>query len=543
MQLSKAILGILGAVSVVCAGTTIAFAETSPDRGASDGYEIVILNGRVVDPETGLDAIRNVGIRDDKIAIVTEEAIEGATAIDATGQVVAPGFIDLHAHGQRILASRVQALDGVTTALELEAGQLPVGDFYDNAAAEGRAINYGVSVNWGHARIAEFTGDEPVADLDFFFGHFHDHSWQENIATDEQLEGIKRRVQEGLDEGGLGIGFLLGYAPGTGRKEYYELNKIAAANGVPTFTHARYLSAEEPQSSFEGFQEMISVAASTGAQMHICHFNSISLRDIPATAEIVSRAQQNGVQVSVEAYPYGAGATGIGAAMFRGEDWQARMGGVAKSDFTVAGRPLTDEEFDRLQAEEPGTGIVVHFMNPETREGDQELLDISLLYPGGVIASDGGAWATIDGQLLDQETWPLPADAVSHPRSAGTYSKFLRIYVREREAITLIEAIAKLSLYPAQILEASVPQMAGKGRIQAGADADIVIFDLSEVSDRATYQKPAQTSVGFNWVIVGGTPLVKQGELDTKVLPGRPIRRPVRANAEVVMRGASANQD
>ena len=314
--------------------------------------------------------------------------------------------------------------------------------------------------------------------------------------------------------------FYLGYAPGTGRKEYYQLNLLAAQNEVPTFTHARYLSAEEPRSSFEGFQEMIAVAASTGAQMHISHFNSISLRDIEATAEIVRQAQENGVRITVEAYPYGAGATGIGAAMFRGEDWQARMGGVAKSDFTVAGEPLSDEEFDRLQAEAPGTGIVVHFMNPDTRPGDQELLDVSLLYPGGAIASDGGGWGTPEGELLDQHIWPLPADAVSHPRSAGTYSKFLRVYVRERHAISLIEAIAKLSFYPAQIMQASVPQMERKGRIQVGADADIVVFDLQTVSDRATFEQPAQTSVGFNWVIVAGTPVVEEGEVNTQVPAG-----------------------
>ena len=118
-----------------------------------------------------------------------------------------------------------------------------------------------------------------------------DLSWQRDLATADELAGIQSRVQQGLDEGGLGIGFLLGYAPGTGRKEYYALNQLAAQNGVPTYTHARFLSTIEPDSSFEGFQEMIAVAAATGADMHVCHLNSMSLRDSAATTEIISRAK------------------------------------------------------------------------------------------------------------------------------------------------------------------------------------------------------------------------------------------------------------
>lgn len=274
------------------------------------------------------------------------------------------------------------------------------------------------------------------------------------------------RVQRGLDDGGLGIGILLGYAPGAGRKEYYALNKLAFKNGVPSFTHARFLSTVEPDSSFEGFQEMLAVAAATGAQMHVCHLNSISLRDIHDIESLISNSAKNGVRLTVEAYPYGAGSTGIGAAMFQGFSWQQRLGEIRKTDFTVAGESLTEEEFDRLQKNAPETKVILHMLRPDEYPEDRDALDKSVLFPGGIIASDGGEWMGPEGQPLRQNTWPLPIDADSHPRSAGTFSRFLRIYVRERSAISLIDAIAKMSYLPAQILGASVPQMRNKGRIR-----------------------------------------------------------------------------
>ena len=507
----------------------LALAAASPAALAQTAelYDIVILDGRVIDPETGLDAIRNVALRGDEIALVTEDPIEGELTIDASGLVVAPGFIDLHAHGQTLLAGRVQAMDGVTTALELEAGVYPVAEYYADAAAEGRTINYGASVDWMRARLVHLLGYEP---LSFREEIEHNHNndgpdWRYMPASPEQTHDILARVQEGLDEGAIGVGVLLGYVPGSGRQEYYALHEVAASYDVPTFTHARYLSNIEPDSSLEGFQEMIAVSAATGADMHISHLNSISLRDINVIRPMIEDAQANGVNITVEAYPYGAGSTAIGTALFEGPDWQARFGGIEKSDFTLAGAPLSDDEFDRLQAEEPETTIVVHFLDVENDPSDRNILSQSILFPGGAIASDGGTWR-LNGEELLGDTWPLPVEADSHPRSAGTFSRFLRQYVREGEAISLSEALAKTSLIPAQILEDAVPQMRRKGRLQAGADADIVIFDLETVSDQATYETPAQTSTGYSYVIVGGTPVVREGQLDTEVRPGQPVRRP-----------------
>ncbi len=511
-----------GFIFALMIASLLAYAPTA--NAEKNSFDLVILNGRVVDPETGLDAIRNVGVRGDKIAAITKKTIVGKRTVNAEGLIVAPGFIDMHAHGQTIPSGRVQALDGVTSALELESGKYPISSYYDGAAAEGRPIHYGASVNWSRARISELLNHDPASHNDEFAQSPDQLDWRYSVATGEQTAAILARVQNGLDEGGIGIGVLLGYAPGSGRGEYYALHDLAANNDVPTFTHARYLSNIEPDSSFEGFQEMVAVSAATGAHMHVSHLNSISLRNITSIRAMIENAQANGVKITVEAYPYGAGSTAIGTALFEGENWQARMGDIKKSDFTLDGTPLTDAEFDRLQKEAPRTDIVVHFLHPETNPDDRNTLSQSILFPGGAIASDGGNWR-VDREEVASDVWPIPANAESHPRSAGTFSKFLRVYVRENQDISLSDALAKLSLIPAQILEQAVPQMRHKGRLQKGADADIVVFDIDTVSDRATYEEPAQMSVGFEYVIVAGVSLIEDGVLDTTVLPGRPIRR------------------
>jgi N-acyl-D-glutamate deacylase len=496
--------------------------------GAQDAFDLVIANGRVIDPETGLDGVRSVGIRGGQIASISPTPLQGRTTVDATGLVVAPGFIDLHAHGQDLPAARMQAFDGVTTALELEAGTLPIALAYETLGREGRPINYGFSASWLYARVAEKEAMEPTGSVTFFQEAQRRKGWQHTLASSDETARILARVEQGLREGALGVGVLAGYAPGYGRNEAFAVAQLAARYGVPTFTHVRYNSVIEPQSSFEAIQEIVALAAATGARMHIHHLNSTSARDIPRIAELLGGAQARGLRVTTEAYPYGAGSTVVGAEFFRGRDWRERRGGLGAADIELNGVPFNDETLAVAQAKTPGAWIIAHFLRPERNPADQDYLDQSVLFPGGAIASDGMPW-TSKGQPVTGDVWPLPVDAFAHPRSAGTFTRFLRDYVRERQKVTLVEGLRRMTLIPAQILGDGVPQMKKKGRMQVGSDADIVVFDPTTVSERGTYTQPNQTAVGMRHVLVNGTPVIRDGVLVREALPGRAVRRPVTA--------------
>ncbi|TNF42874.1 MAG: D-glutamate deacylase [Cytophagales bacterium] len=494
---------------------------------ANQDFDTVILNGRVIDPETNLDKISNVGIVDGKIAVITEEAISGKKTIDATGHVVSPGFIDIHAHGQNIGDYRMQAMQGVTTMLELESGILPVGQWYEAQAQKKLPINYGAAAAWTYSRIATFSNTEPEATAAYFQDAQKDNAWKMDLATPEQLDKILGYVQEGLDEGALGIGINAGYAPGYGRKEYFKLAEMAAANKVATFTHVRYASNAEPLSSFEAVEELIGLAAITGAHMHLCHINSTSLKDIDNIMELVNDAFDQGVHLTVGAYPWGAASTVVGAAMFSGEGWRERMGSTAQN-FQLGTARMTEEQLNDYQKNSPGTFIVWHFLD-ESNPEDLAMLDKSVLHPKILIESDEMFWMMMqpDGSIINYEggNWPLPEGAFSHPRSNGTFAKILRSYVRERKLMTLSEAIRKMSLMPAQTLEDFVPQMKKKGRLQVGMDADIVVFDPETISDIGTYEDPNKPAVGVQHLLVNGASVIESGTLDLNASPGLPIRR------------------
>ena len=493
----------------------------------SQDYDIVLKNGRVIDPESGLDAIRNVGIKDGTIALITEEDISGKQTIDASGKVVSPGFIDLHAHGQNIGDYRMQAMQGVTTMLELESGVLPVSGWYDQQAQLNLPINYGAAAGWTFARIATFTETDPEPTSKYFQDAQSRNDWKMELATPEQEAKILGLVKQGLEEGGLGIGINAGYAPGYGRKEYFHLAKIAAENDVATYTHVRYASNVEPNSSWEAIQELISNAAITGAHMHICHINSTSLKDIKATLELVNDAWENNLNITVGAYPWGAASTVIGAAMFSGEGWQDRMGSTASS-FQLGTERMTEDQVEDYQKNKPGTFITWHFLD-ESKPDDLALLDASVLHPRILIESDEMFWMFVDDQgeveNYSGDAWPLPEGTFSHPRSNGTFAKILRSHVRERQVMTMSEAIRKMSLMPAQTLEGFVPQMKKKGRLQEGMDADIVVFDPNTIAEKGTYEEPNQPAVGVQTLLVNGQLVVNDGQLILDAAPGQPIRR------------------
>ncbi|WP_299476996.1 amidohydrolase family protein [uncultured Roseibium sp.] len=489
--------------------------------------DIVINNGRVIDPESGLDAIRNVAIEDGKIVAISEFPLDGETIVDATGKVVSPGFIDLHAHGQNIGDYRMQAMQGVTTALELESGVLPIGEWYASQAGKDLPINYGASAAWTFGRIATFTDTDPLSTPVYFQEAQSRNDWKFDIADTDQTARILEFVEEGLREGALGIGINAGYAPGYGQKEYFALAKLAGKYGAATFTHVRYASNLEPQSSFEAVKELIANAALTGTHMHLCHINSTSLSDIHSTLELINDAKANGINISIGAYPYGAANTVVGAAMFSGDDWRARMSSTAEN-FQLGKDRMTEEELADYQANKPGTFITWHFLD-EDKPSDLSLLDASVLHPDILIESDAVFWSYFndDGGISNYEgdAWPLPGKVFSHPRSAGTFVKILRSYVRERGLMSLSEAIRKMSLMPAQTLEAYVPQMRKKGRIQIGMDADIVVFDPATVTDNATFENANQPATGVQTVLVNGSFSVRNGALVLNASNGQPIRR------------------
>ncbi|MFC1518165.1 amidohydrolase family protein [Pseudomonadota bacterium] len=492
-------------------------------------FDIVIENGRVIDPETKLDAIRNVGLKGNRIAAISTDKLQGKKVIDATGLVVAPGFIDMHAHGQQLPAARAQAFDGVTTALEMESGLLPIAKFYDDTAKEGRPINYGASVAWTYARITAKEPTMPPADgtIVWFQQAFSKNNWQNTLATKDELKSILNYVEQGLKEGGLGIGINAGYAPGYGHKEYYELAKLAKRYEMPTYTHVRYLNSAEPKSSFEAYQELISLSATTGAHMHICHLNSTSVQDIEDCADLVQDAVDAGLSVTTEAYPYGAGSSVIGAEVFRGDDWLERWGVPSASYMEANGKALTQEKVTELQANAPGTVVVMHFLKPDESKSDRHKMDRSVLFPGAAIASDAMPWMNHKGQLIEGNVWPLPSDAIAHPRSLACFTRFISKYLNEYKAVTLLEAMERTSLNACRILENSVPQMKNKGRIQVGKDADLVLFKLDEIKVLATFDAPNALSEGMHHVIVNGTPIIENGELHLDVNPGLAVRNPV----------------
>ena len=463
--------------------------------GAQTTYDVVIQGGRVIDPETGSDAIRNVGIRAGRILRITTDALSGARVIDAKGLVVAPGFIDLHSHGQDDENYRLKALDGVTTALEMEIGVSDVPGFL--AARKDKAlIHFGVTASHPGARVAAFGGKLPAGAILPQAGPMTD-----TPATPEQVARIQATLREGLAAGALGVGMGLQYTPGAQRIEVIETFRTAAAARTPVYVHVRSFGRIEPGSSIEAVSEVIGASAVTGAAVHIVHINSSGVSDALECLRLVEGARARGLDVTTEAYPYGAGMTAINSALFN-PGWREKLG-VAFSDLQMVatGERLTAESFDKYHRSPEPQLVIIH-TNPD------ELVDAVMLHPLAIVASDG---------LIEK--------GKGHPRAAGTYARVLSRYVRSQGRLSLQDAIRKSSLMPAQRLESATAAARRKGRLQEGADADVVVFDPLTIADRATYDKPAEPSVGMRYVLVAGTPVVEAGKLVPGVFPGRALTR------------------
>lgn len=496
-------------------------------------YDIVIRAGRVIDPETGRDEVTDVGLRDDTIVRVGAIADPGsAQVIDATGKVVCPGFIDLHAHGQTVAADWMQAHDGVTTSLELEVGVLPVAPWYEAQAAGGRVLNYGASAAWLFARkevVSHIGADPQRHPVEMMGAGSKDMRWAEEVAEEEEMARIVEMTREALADGAIGIGIPNGYAPGTGVKELTSICELAAETGTPTYTHIPFMANIDPRSALESYVRLIGLAGATGAHMHVCHLNSTSLLDIERCREVLLKAQAMGLPITTEAYPYGTGSTVVSAAFFTDPDFVRRTGSTYDQVELVHNRHRFEglEDILATREKEPGALVMWHFLDTEGDENHQRLLDLSVLYPGGIIASDAVPWIEPDGSLYRGEEWPLPDRLSSHPRSSGTFTRFLRQYHRERGAVSMLEAIERCTILPARVIETCLEPMRRKARLQEDCDADVIVFDPLTVSDRADFSRMNAAAIGMDHVIVGGTAVIADGRLDPHVRPGRALRRPV----------------
>ena len=437
-------------------------------------YDTVIQGGRVMDPESGLDSVVNIGILEGQVRAISGDNLDGSRVIDATGLIVAPGFVDLHRHGQSERAYRLQVQDGVTTGLELEIGTPNAATWYAEREG-GQLVNYGVSI--GHIGVrARAMGDSVLGSGGITA---RQQSSPDQISETEQL------IREGLAQGAIGVGFGTAYTPGATMDEIEHMFSVAADLGVTAFVHMR--------GGLEGLDSTLTAANNAAASLHIVHANSSGGGNILEFLEMIQMTQDEGRDVTTEAYPYGASQTGIQSALF--DDWESWDDErFERHQWVRTGERLNRETFSKYREE--GGSVIIHGRT-------EEMTLAAVTSPLTIVASDGGT---------------------GHPRGAGTFARILGRYVREQGALELMDALARMTILPTLRLEEFVPAMETKGRIRVGSDADITIFDPETVIDRATYLEGSLTSDGIEYVLVNGIPVVYEGEIAEGVRPGKAIK-------------------
>jgi len=445
-------------------------------------YDIVIANGRVINPETGLDREGlNVGIIGRTIAVVTSHPLKGNHVIDASGLVVAPGFIDNLSYDPNSLGVWTKIADGVTTNIAMHGGTTNPKVWLAHYEREHPPVHFGASFFVMQARNSLGIG-------------------RYSAATPAQIGKLKEMAEKALNEGALGISFSLEYAPGTDSNEVLALAELAAEYNVPVYFHARYSDAEEPGTEIEAIEEIIGYARATGAAVHIDHINSTGgTFDMKRALQLIEEARAEGLDITACTYAYDFWGTYLNSARFD-KGWQERFR-IDYDDLQIAGTSerLTAETFAKYRAE--GKLAVAYAIPPES-----------------VIEAFRSPFVMIGSDAI------LEPGNNNHPRASGNFARAIGMYVRELEVVPLIDMIDKLSTMPAKRLEKQVPALRKKGRIARGMDADIVVFDFATIADQATVERPDLPSKGIEYVLVEGQIVLEKGAVNKKVRPGRGIR-------------------
>ena len=453
---------------------------------APQPYDVAINNGRVIDPESRLDAMRSVGIRAGRIEAISETPLQADNVVDARGLVVSPGFINLHSHSVAEPGYRLELLDGVTTVLELEAGGFPIARF-GQQLGDAPLTHFGASVGHAWIRMQVIDPDALKAlaatgKLDMSGSAFT------QTATVAQRQQMERMLEAELDAGGLGIGFLLDYMTrAVDDAERDMIFAVAARYEVPVFVHVRRGIDGDPA----GLLEVIAAAERLGAAVHICHLNASAMSGVDDWLDEIDAARARGVDVTTEMFPWTSGSAAISSDVFS-RTWRE----IFAIDYTdvqwaETGEWLTEETFKAYRETRPDGQTMHHYIREDWNRR-------AIKRPHVMVASDAMPLLSYDRKVV--------------PNGAGTSTRILGQYVRDEGLLSLSDAIARLSLYPAQRLETFAPAFAQKGRIAVGADADIVVFDPATVAATASYEAPFTPPAGIHSVWVGGHLSVQHGQ-------------------------------
>ena len=500
--------------------------ETSTDKSAAkDGYDLVILNGRVMDPETNFDEVRNVGIIGDKIVAITQEDIRGKETIDATGHVVCPGFVDTHAHAMDPLSNKLYLRNGVTSAMDLEYGSLDINKFYDDRAKNGSLVNYGTAVSHEYARIAVLDGvvaDEctNVYKWRTEAGKDGESSWAVVTPDSAQRDLINDWMRKGLDEGALTACSTVGYFGGAcTSEEVWDIQKLAWDEYQRGYSsHTRMLPNDGPPVEYHiGIKEAFANAAALGAPFLISHNNNNGWWEVN---EMARRARAQGMLIWTEQYPYAAGAPNVGAPPISVENL-AKWGMTPEKNMydPERGRFYTTEEYLDDRKNNPAKAIIwyarpIEWVNRFVAEKEHVIITDAL-----PMVDENNNWLPVE---TPYEDWK------GHPRVAGTYAKCLRI-ARE-DGVPLMNVVNNAGAFNALMLRKSGINFFDKrGSIQEGFIADITIFDPETVTDNSDYAegKNGLASTGIPYVLISGKFAVRDSKVDLEMRAGQPIRHEV----------------
>jgi len=478
-------------------------------------YDVVITNGRVMDPETLYDGVANVGIKDGRIAIITKKDIKGAETIDATDHIVAPGFIDTHFHWQAPLGYKIGLRDGLTSSMDLEEGcaGTTLGAWYKERIGK-TAANFGCASSHELARaiVLDSLKDKDVSQGPMSaFETRKGSGWSSATPSLEQGNEILRIIDKGLQDGGVGIGSTLGYMrEGVTTRELYEVQKVGARYGRHTGVHTRFTP---DSATFEnlGTQEVLANALTLGAPAMICHFNNPGWE---LAHEMLFNLQKQGVNVWGEIYPYAAGSTTLNAVFLKPENWVEKLGHRYEDTMADAatGKFYTRETYEEGLKNNPTQEIILYKMPPEAAVSWLKLKGVTMASDAMNAEPSFGPWET-----------PLSQLGNMHPRGAGARGASVR-FAREND-IPLMQIMAILSYNAAKHLgDTGLKAMQERGRLQKGMIADIVVFHPEEFKDNSTYTSGSLPSTGMKAVLVNGTVVLEDDSVKLDVFPGQPIR-------------------